>query len=101
MGRPTGNVVCGSKLGEILLELQKPKLEIKKVVDNICNYDEKMAFLEQCTIGEANRIVARYSFLTADVGYPAEWKELSHRYGDVDIGECLCEMCFKLATNQA
>ena len=98
----SANVVCESKLGEVLLKLQKPKLEIKQFdgdclsfnkfmrqfksrVENICNDDEKMAFLEQCTTGEANRIVAGYSFLTADVGYPAAWKELSRRYGDVEV----------------
>ena len=96
------NVACESKLGEVLLELQKPKLEIKRFdgdclsfnnfkrqfksrVENNCNADEKMAFLEQCTTGEASQIVAGYSFLTADVGYPAAWKELSRRYGDVEV----------------
>ena len=95
------NVVNDVKLGEVLLELQKPKLEIKRFdgdclsfnkfmrqfksrVENVCNNDEKMAFLEQCTIGEANQIVTGYSFMSADVAYPAALKELSRRYGDVD-----------------
>lgn len=88
------NEVNDTKLGEILLELQKPKLEIKRFdgdclsfnkfirqfksrVEKVCNNDEKMAFLEQCTIGEANQIVIGYSFMPADVGYPAALKELS------------------------
>ena len=29
--------------------------------------------------------MVRYSFLNADAGYPAVWKELSRRYGDVEV----------------
>ena len=67
------------------LSFNKFKRQFKSRVENICNADEKMAFLEQCTTGEANRIVAWYSFLNADVGYPAAWKELLRRYGDVEV----------------
>ena len=64
-------------LGEVLLELQRPKLEIKKFdgdclsfnkfmrqfksrIEKICNDDERMAYLEQYTTGEAHRIVTGY-----------------------------------------
>ena len=89
-------------LGEVLLELQKPKLEIKKFdgdcpsftkfmrqfksrIEKICNDDEKMAYLEQFTTGEAHRIVTEYSFLPSDVGYKATVKEQSRRYGDAEM----------------
>ncbi|XP_033118249.1 uncharacterized protein LOC117117882 [Anneissia japonica] len=86
---------------EVLMELRKPKLEIRKFegnrlqfkrfmrqfkfkIEGICSNDEKMAYLEQYTIGEANKIVVGYSFLDADVGYPAAIEELKRKYGDVD-----------------
>lgn len=89
-------------LGEVLLELQRPKLEIKKFdgdclsfnkfmrqfksrIAKICNDDERMAYLEQYTTGEAHRIVTGYSFLPSDVGYKAAVKELSRRYGDAEV----------------
>ena len=89
-------------LAEVLLELQKPKLEIKKFdgdclsftkfmrqfksrIESVCTDDEKMTYLEQYTIGEAHRIVTGYSFLPSDVGYKAAVKELSRRYGNAEV----------------
>ena len=96
------NTALVQNLGEVLLELQKPKLEIKKFdgdclffhkflrqfksrIEKTCNDDEKMAFLEQFTTGEAHRIVTGYSFLPSNVGYKAAVKELSRRYGDAEL----------------
>ena len=89
-------------LREVLLELQKQKLEIKKFdgnylsftnfmkqfksrIEKSCNDDEKMAYLEQFTTGEAHHIVTGHSFLPSDVGYKAAVKELSRRYGDAEV----------------
>eukprot|EP00794_Sanderia_malayensis_P013144 gene13144-14495_t len=89
-------------LDKVLLELQKPQLEAKKFdgdclsytkfmrqfksrIENICTNDEKMAYLEQYTTGEAHRVVAGYSFLPSDVGFKAAIKELSRRYGDAEV----------------
>ncbi|KAJ8017933.1 hypothetical protein HOLleu_44355 [Holothuria leucospilota] len=90
------------KLGEVLKELQKPKLEIKKFsgdcmgfnkfmrqfksrIEGLCSNDERIAYLEKYTTGEAHQIVVGFSYLDAAVGYPAAIKELKRRYGDPEV----------------
>ncbi|PIK34363.1 hypothetical protein BSL78_28811 [Apostichopus japonicus] len=92
----------GKELGKVLIEMQKPKLEIKKFsgdcltfnkfmrqfrsrIEGLCSNDEKMAYLEQYTVEEAHKIVVGFSYLDAAVGYPAAIKELQRRYGDPEI----------------
>ena len=85
----------------IVAQLRKPQLEIKKfggnrlrflpfmrqfetLLEGVTNEDEKMAYLEQFTYGEANQIVQGYSFLDAKIGYGAAVKEFKERYGDTE-----------------
>ena len=63
----------------------------------MCNNDEKMAYLEHYTTGEAHRIVTGFSFLLSDVGYKAAVTELSRRYGDAEvIANSYVQQLFKL-----
>ena len=88
---------------KVIKEMRKPNPEIKKfsgdpldyrkfmrqfhakIVANTDNNDEKMTFLEQFTVGEANRIVQGYAYLDANIGYDRALQELEQRYGDVDV----------------
>ncbi|KAJ8046353.1 hypothetical protein HOLleu_05000 [Holothuria leucospilota] len=89
-------------LVKVLVEMQKPKLEIKKFggdcmtfnkfmrqfksrVEGLCSDDERIAYLEQNTVGEAHKIVVGFSYLDAKVGYPAAMAELKQRYGDPEV----------------
>ena len=87
----------------IIHHLKKPATEIKKfagnpleyrkflrqfhskVVLNCENDDEKMNYLEQLTIGEANKVVSGYSHLPGERGYKAAMDLLEERYGDTDV----------------
>ncbi|XP_065071816.1 uncharacterized protein LOC135696373 [Rhopilema esculentum] len=59
--------------------------QFKSRIEKICNDDEKMAYQEQFTTGEAHRIVTGYSFLPSDVGCKAAIKQLSRRYGNAEV----------------
>ena len=88
---------------EIIREMRKPQVNIKPfkgdpieykrflrqfktcIVSNTSDVEERMSYLEQFTVGEANRIVTGYSYLDASVGYAAALRELERRYGDSEI----------------
>jgi hypothetical protein len=89
-GLMQGNLSSSSvQMDSVVKELRKPASDLKKfsgdpleyrrflrqynarVVSNTKTSDERLNFLEQFTDGEANKIVAGYSCLEADVGYPA------------------------------
>ncbi|XP_071952433.1 uncharacterized protein [Antedon mediterranea] len=90
------------RVNDAIVEMRKPKLEIKKFngncmdfnkfmrqfktrIESGCTNDDRMAYLEQFTTGEAQQIVIGYSYLEAEVGYPAAMKELKRRYGDPEV----------------
>ena len=84
----------------VIKEMRKPSPDIKKfggdpleynkfmrqfrskVVTNTNNKDEMMTFLEQFTVGEANKIVQGFSYLDAELGYDRALHELEERYGN-------------------
>ncbi|KAJ8045012.1 hypothetical protein HOLleu_07928 [Holothuria leucospilota] len=86
------------KLEKVLIEMQKPQLEIntfggdcitfkkfmrqfKCRVDGLCSDDERIAYLEQYT----HKIVVGFLYLDAEVGYPATMAELRRRHGDPEV----------------
>ena len=74
------------KFGGNPLEYHKFFRQFKTVVvNNTEDDDERMNYLDQYTVGEANKIVSVYGYLEARIGYPAAMKELEERYGDVDV----------------
>ena len=52
---------------------------VNSFVNNTEDDDERMNYLDQYTVGEANKIVSGYGYLEAAM------KELEERYGDVDV----------------
>ena len=95
---PAQNVVMS-----MVKQLKKPTSELKKfdgkpieyarfmrhfktTISVLCDSDdERMSYLEQCTTGEANRIVQGFSYLDATIGYNAAIKEFNERYGSNDV----------------
>lgn len=92
-----------SEIQTVARELNKPKADLQKFDGNpmnntrfrrqfnarICSntesYEERLSYLLQFTVGEAQRIVSGYSYLDAERGYKAAPEELKDRYGDPDI----------------
>lgn len=92
-----------SEIQTVARELNKPKADLQKFDGNpmnytrflrqfnarICSntesYEERLNYLLQFTVGEAQRIVSGYSYLDAERGYKAALEELKDRYGDPDI----------------
>ena len=84
-------------------ELRKPHLEVARFSGDPLSYkkfvrqfetrilavtdneDERLAYLDQYTSGEPNRIIRSLSYLDASIAYPAVWKELNDRYGQSEI----------------
>ena len=56
-----------------------------RIVCNTDDDDEKLTYLEQLTIGDANKIVSSFSHLDSAVGYNAALRELEERYGDNEM----------------
>ena len=98
------NIMSGDNvLLAIVRQLKRPSPEIKrfsgepadyrkfirqfntKVAVHTENDDERMSYLEQFTIGEANKVVSGFSHLPAEQGYPTALKKLQSRYGDVHL----------------
>ncbi|XP_077865414.1 uncharacterized protein LOC144351989 [Saccoglossus kowalevskii] len=63
-----------------------------RILANTKNENERMNYLEQYTICEANIIDSGYGHVEAEKGYPAGMKELQVRYGDI---ECIAHAYVK------
>ncbi|XP_041347613.1 uncharacterized protein LOC121367484 [Gigantopelta aegis] len=97
------DIPADNNILSVVRHLKKPTAEIKKfggdpmeyrkfirqfnikVVMNSDSDDERISFLEQFTVSEANRIISGFSYLPAEQGYPAALKELETRYGDAQL----------------
>lgn len=97
-----GPTSSDSAIMSIVKHLRKPQIEVSKfggdpllyrrfirqfnarVVSNADDDDEKLAYLEQLTFGEVNKIVRSFSHMDASVAYSAVMLELEERYGDSD-----------------
>ena len=87
----------------VVRELRKPHIEVARFSGDPLTYkkfvrqfetrilavtdneDERLAYLDQYTSGEPNRIIRSLSYLDASIAYPAVWKELNDRYGNSEI----------------
>ncbi|XP_074641192.1 uncharacterized protein LOC141898938 [Tubulanus polymorphus] len=105
MPSDVGSVVNAEPRGldSIVKHIKKPFVEIKKfdgnpleyrrfirqfnsrIAENTDDDDERLNFLEQFTIGEANRIVTGLSYIGSTRGYQAVLTEFEERYGDSAI----------------
>ncbi|XP_074652759.1 uncharacterized protein LOC141907087 [Tubulanus polymorphus] len=102
--QPRNEFADGSAwMSTMVRQLKKPTVDIKKfsgspleynrfmrqfkvmVIQISDNYDEKLNYLEQFTIGEANKIVTGFSYLDSAHGFESAMRELKERYGDPQL----------------